>query len=184
MTDRSDQLVRRASVALSAGLAVMVIATAAYIVWPRIAAKVGVRPASAASPAPYAAGQQVDVPAAWYAGAPHTLILFARASCAACEKAQPFLKEIVGHMRGHGTSLMAHPPAPPADDKKFADSLGLTDDAVMVTTPGLRVRATPTIVLVDRQGRIVNAWEGAGKIDTRLAIRAAIDALPALSARR
>jgi thioredoxin-related protein len=48
----------------------------------------------------------------------------------------------------------------------------------MLATPGLRVRATPTLVLVDRQGRIVDAWEGAGKIDTRLAIRAAIDALP------
>ena len=178
MTDRSDQLIRRASVAVSAGLALMVVATAGYIVWPQIASKLGVRTGPAAAPAPYVAGQQVDVPAAWYADAPQTLIVFARASCAACEKAQPFLKEIVGHMSGHGTAVMAHPVGPPEDDKKFANSLGIADDHVMVTTAGLRVRATPTIVLVDRQGRIVDAWEGAGKIDTRLAIRAAIDGLP------
>jgi hypothetical protein len=178
MTDRSDRLVRRASVAVSAGLALMVVATAGYIAWPQIASKMGVRAAPAPAPAPYVAGQQVDVPAAWYADAPHTLILFARASCAACEKAQPFLKEIVGQMRSHGTVVMAHPDGFPADDKKFASGLGIADDHVKVTTAGLRVRATPTLVLVDRQGRIVDAWEGAGKIDTRLAIRAAIDGLP------
>ena len=176
MTDRSDQLVRRASVAVSAGLALMVIATAGYIVWPQIAPKLGVTPATA--PAPYVAGQTVDVPATWYATAPHTLIVFARASCAACEKAQPFLKEIVGQMSGHGTVVMGHPAGAPEADKKFASGLGITHDHVIETTPGLRVRATPTLVLVDRQGRIVDAWEGAGKIDTRLAIRAAVDALP------
>jgi len=176
MTDRSDQLVRRASVAVSAGLVAMVVATAGYIAWPQIASKMGVRAATA--PAPYVAGQAVDVPAAWYAGAPHTLILFARASCAACEKAQPFLKEIVGHMSGHGAVVMAHPAGAPEADQKFANGLGITNDHVMLATPGLRVRATPTLVLVDRQGRVVDAWEGAGKIDTRLAIRAAIDALP------
>ena len=176
LTDRSDRVVRRASAAVSAGLALMVVATAGYIVWPQIAAKIGVRAAPA--PAPYMAGQQVDVPAAWYADAPHTLILFARASCAACEKAQPFLKEFVGLMNGHGAAMMTHPEGPAGDDEKFANGLGISDDHVMVTPPGLRVRFTPTIVLVDRQGRIVDAWEGAGKIDTRLAIRAAIDGLP------
>jgi len=176
MTDRADQLIRRASVAVSAGLALMVVATAGYIVWPQIASKAGVR--AAETPPPYVAGQAVDVPAAWYADAPQTLIVFARASCAACEKAQPFLKEIVGHMSGHGAVVMAHPAGADEADRKFASGIGIADDHVMVATPGMRVRVTPTLVLVDRQGRIVDAWEGAGKIDTRLAIRAAIDALP------
>jgi hypothetical protein len=178
MTDRSEQLVRRASVAVSAGLVAMVVATAGYIVWPQIASKMGIHAATAPDPAPYVTGQTVDVPAAWYADTPHTLIVFARASCAACEKAQPFLKEIVGLMSGHGAVVMAHPAGAPEADQKFASGLGITGDHVMVATPGLRVRATPTVVLVDRQGRIVDAWEGAGKIDTRLAIRAAIDGLP------
>jgi hypothetical protein len=38
------------------------------------------------------------------------------------------------------------------------------------------VRATPTILLVNRQGRILNAWEGVGKEDRQAAIFKAVDA--------
>jgi hypothetical protein len=173
VTDQSDRLVRRASIAASVGLALMLVATLAYIGWPLVASALGVKPAAA--PPAYAAGEQIDVPAAWYADAPHTLIVFARASCAACERAQPFLTQLVGRMNGRGGAVMAHPPGADADDQTFARSLGVTDDHILVTPAGLKVRATPTIVLVTRQGRVVEVWEGA-KADRQAAILKAIDA--------
>jgi peroxiredoxin len=169
----TERLVRGASVAASAGLAVMLAATLIYIAWPRISGYFGAKPAAA--PAVYAAGDRVDVPAAWYAQAPHTLIVFARASCTACERAKPFLKTVVARMDGKGAAVMAHPAGAPADDQKFAQSLGVADDHIFLTTPGLRVRATPTMVLVDRQGKVIGAWEGAGKPERQAAILKAVD---------
>ncbi len=173
MNERSDRVVRAASLAASATLIVTLSATLAYISWPRLSSYLGVKPASA--PAVYAAGDRVDVPSGWYASSSHTLIVFARASCSACERAQPFLKDVVAHMGGHGSAVMAHPPGAPEDDQQFGRSLGVADDHIFMTTPGLRVRATPTMVLVDREGRVIGAWEGAGKPDRQAAILKAVD---------
>jgi hypothetical protein len=171
---QTDRLVRGATIAASAGFALMLVATIVVVGWPRVASFVGVK--KTAPPPVYATGDQVDVPAAWYANAPHTLIVFARASCAACEKAQPFLKAVAGRMDGHGDVVMAHPAGAPEDDQKFARGLGVADDHVFLITGGLRVRATPTMVLVDQRGKVVGAWEGAGKEERQAAILSAVDA--------
>ncbi len=173
MKQSADRLLHRASVAASAGLVLMLAATLIYVGWPRVSSYFGVKPTAA--PPVYAAGDRVDVPAAWYADAPHTLIVFARASCTACERAQPFLKDVVSRMNGKGAAVMAHPDGAPEDDRKFARSLGVSDDHVFLTTPGLRVRATPTMVLVDRQGKVLGAWEGAGKPERQAAILKVVD---------
>jgi hypothetical protein len=170
----SDRFVRRASIAASICLAAMLATTVVYIGWPRVTSALGIRTVPPPAPPAYAAGQQVDVPAAWYADAPHTLIVFARASCAACEKLQPFLKQIVGRMGGH--AVMAHPPGAVTDDQQFGRGLGLADDRIVMTVPGLRVRATPTIVLVTRGGVVIDAWEGAGREDRQAAILETLDA--------
>jgi len=176
VTQQADRLVRRVSLAASLGLAVMLTATVVYIGWPRVISALGIKPAAARPAAPaYVAGQQIDVPSAWYAGAPQTLIVFARASCAACERAQPFLKTLVGRMQGRGGAMMAHPAGAEQDDRNFARSLGVADDRVLITPAGLRVKATPTIVLVNAQGVIINAWEGAAKSDVQAEMLQTID---------
>lgn len=172
VTHRSEQFVRRASIAASAGLVLALVATAGYIAWPRVAAAMGVKPAAAPA---YAAGEQVDVPAAWYNGADTTLIVFARASCAACEKAQPFLAQMVARMQGHGAAVMAHPPGMDEDDRQFARRLGIADNHIHVVGSALKVRATPTMLIVNRQGRILNAWEGA-RPEHQAAMLTAVDA--------
>lgn len=173
MTQQSEQLVRRASIATTVGLALMLTATLGYIAWPRVADAIGVKPA--AVPPVYVSGEQVDVPDAWYRDADTTLIVFARASCAACQNAQPFLTQLVGTMHGRGAALMAHPPGADKDDRQFAGRLGVADDHIVVVTAGLKVRSTPTLVLVNRQGRILGAWEGVGKETQQAAILKAVD---------
>ena len=175
MSPSSDRLVRRASVAASVGFALMVAATLGYIGWPRVAAALGSKPTP--RPPAYAVGDIVDVPAAWYSSADTTLVLFARASCGACQKAQPFLTKIVGLMNARGAAVMAHPPLTDVEDTQFAKSLGVKNDHIVVVPAGVRVRATPTVLLVNRQGKIISAWEGVGKDDRQAAILAAINAV-------
>jgi peroxiredoxin len=172
----ADRTIRRASIAASVGLALMLAGTIGYVAWPRVADALGVKPTAAPkAPPAYVAGQPVDVPASWYSSADTTLIIFARASCAACENAQPFLAQLVGHVQGRAAAVMAHPPGMDEEDRQFAKSLGVADDKVMVVGDGLRVRATPTIILVNRQGRVLDAWEGVGKPDRQAAILKAVE---------
>jgi thioredoxin-related protein len=42
---------------------------------------------------------------------------------------------------------------------------------------GLRAPATPTLVLVDRTGAILDAWEGAGPPERQAAIVKAVEAV-------
>jgi len=163
----------RFSVAATLGLVLMVAATAGYIGWPRVANALGLKPPP--PPPAYAAGQRVDVPAAWYDSSPKTLIIFGRSSCVACEKAQPFLKGLVTRLNGRAAAVFAHPHGDDAADTTFAKSLGITNDRIVVTGSGLRVNATPTILLVNKNGTVLEAWEGAGPPEKQSSILRAID---------
>ena len=176
MTNRSDRTLNRLSIAASFGLVLMIGVTTGYIAWPRVAHALGIKPA-APPPVPpaYVAGQQIDVPAAWYNAAPRTLVLFARESCGACQKAQPFLKELVASLDGRASVLMAHPAGTDMEDAAFAKGLGIPDAMVHAGIAGLRVHATPTLVLVNQQGAILAAWEGTGKADKQAEIKTTID---------
>ena len=74
-------------------------------------------------------------------------------------------------VRVEGTPLAETPPL----DDDFAKSLGVKDANVVNVTANLKVRATPTVLLVNRQGMILGAWEGVGKEDRQAAILATID---------
>jgi hypothetical protein len=175
----SDRFVRKLSVAASVSLTLMLAATLVYIAWPRVAGALGMTSAPAPAPPVYTAGETIDAPAAWYSTAPYTLILFARKSCVACEKAQPFIKTLAASLQGRAAVVMAHPDgadSSEADDRDYAKSVGIAEAATFVTPAGLKVRATPTLVLVDRQGRVLHAWEGVGNAEKQAQITTAIGA--------
>jgi thiol-disulfide isomerase/thioredoxin len=171
VTNRSDRALNKLSVVASFALVLMVGATTGYIAWPRVASALGLKPDTPAAPPPaYVAGQQIDVPASWYSASPKTLVLFARESCGACQKAQPYLKTLVASLDGRASVVMAHPAGADVEDAAFAKGLGIAEANIRVVTAGLRVKATPTIVLVNQQGAILAAWEGAGKADRQAEI--------------
>jgi hypothetical protein len=178
VTTGSDRTLNRLSVALSFGLVIMVGGTAGYIGWPKVASAMGIKPAKPVpQPPAYLAGQKIDSPAEWYSAAPRTLVLFARESCGACQKAQPFLKSLVASLDGRAPVMMAHPAGTEAEDRRFAASIGITSDHIKVVTANMRVKATPTMVLVDQTGAILAAWEGAGKADRQKEISTTIGSL-------
>lgn len=178
MNPRSDKTLRRLSVAASIGFMLMVGATTTYIAWPRVAGAIGIKPAPP-PPAPpaYVAGQQVDVPAEWYNTARHTLVLFARESCSACQKAQPYLQTLVESVKGRASVVMAHPAGNEESDALFARSMGIPEANRHIVKTRLRVKATPTLLLVNQQGAILAAWEGAGRTEKQAEITKTIHGL-------
>ena len=166
----SDLVIRRTATAASLVLAAVVVFTAAQVFWPQSA------DGSLTEPA-YRAGQTIDTPADWHSRAPHTLVIFAQAACGACQRAQPYLRSLVAHLDGRADVVMAAPGRDPAFDAQYGHGLGLPDDRTYVVPTGTRVRATPTLVLVDRSGQILGAWEGVGPEDEHASLTATIDGL-------
>jgi hypothetical protein len=174
LDQRTDRLVGRTAGFANATLAVALGLTLAIIVWPKIERVFGITPQAA--PAAYQAGQRIDVPADWYQSSPYTLVVFARASCGACQQAQPFLQQLIADVRTRGTVLLASPGLEPEDDRHYARQIGLTDDQTRNVPAGVRVRATPTLVLVNRRGEILGAWEGVGPAEQQSVIQKSIHA--------
>jgi len=153
---RTD-LIGRLAVGVAVTSVVLVAATAAAIARPDLRERLGL------APGPYAAGQQIDVPAATYHGSSETLVLFARSTCSVCQRSVPYLRKLVNEAGGRGirVRLMSAAPVAPAE-LDFARALGLRDeDVVGVDHTALRLRRVPTIVLVNDRGEIDYAREGA-----------------------
>ena len=173
MTDRTDRVISRTAIVANATLALAFAVVTLTVAWPRVASAIGIRWAAPKSAA-YRVNDRIDVPPDWYQSSGYTLVLFARSSCSACQAAHPFLQKLVGSLEGKAVVAMASTELERDDDLRYGRSLGI-DDAVNRVTPGsLRVRATPTLVLVNREGKILGAWEGVGPPERQTQIEHAI----------
>ena len=159
-THETDRFVGRTAAITNAGLVLILLITAMTVAWPRVTSALGMRPRPVELA--YRAGQTIDTPADWYQTSPYTLVVFARASCGACQQAEPFLKQLVSNLGARSTVVLGSTGKEPNEELGYGRAIGLDDAAVKVVPAGLRVRATPTLVLVDRQGQILAAWEGVG----------------------
>lgn len=168
MNERTDRLIDRVAIGTSVALLAVFAATLATLAWPRVTGALGADP-PAPEPA-YRAGTAIDTPKEWYQGAPYTLLLFARASCSACQTAQPFFKRLVNDIGATVRVVLVTSAGEADEDAYYARGLGLASNAIRTAVPGLSVRVTPTLVLVDRQGTILDAWEGVGPVENQSAI--------------
>ena len=173
MRDSSDVLLRRVATVTSALLVMLIAGTALTIAWPRIASAMGVRPAP--PPPAYQVGQTIDVPVEWYGSAPRTLVLFGQASCGACQDATLYLRQLVTHLRTRTAVVVGSPGNALEDDASWASSFGIERASVYVVPRRLRVRVTPTLVVVNQHGEILGAWEGVGPKEKHADLTAAID---------
>ena len=173
MTSQTDALIKRLSLAAIIAFTLTLATTVAIVAWPRVAHALGIKSAPAVMP--YVAGGQIDTPADWYQSSEYTLVLFARASCGACEKAQPYLQQLVEFLGGRARVVVGGGADTRDQDAAFATSIGVPAADFKATPAGLRVRSTPTLVLVDRKGAILASWEGVGPPEKQNAIGRMID---------
>jgi hypothetical protein len=174
MPARAERLIGQAANAGTVVLLLLLTATTATIAWPRVSRAIGIRPAPLS--AAYAIGSTIDLPIGWFDRTPHTLVLFARASCGACQTAAPYLTQLVAHVKDTRVGvLFAAAGAEEEDNLRYATALGFPREAVRTSPADVRARVTPTLVLVDRHGLVIEAWEGIGPEAKQRLISAAID---------
>jgi thiol-disulfide isomerase/thioredoxin len=169
MSPAFERWLRRGALAMSVAIAASFVATATIVVWPRVSRTVGLKPAP--PPPAYRVGQTIDTPREWAQATPVTLVLFAQSSCGACQKAEPFFKDLFADLKGKAAVVLTSHGPQRADELAYGRALGLDDEAIKETPKGLRVKATPTLVLVDRNGRILDTWEGVGPASQQKQIR-------------
>jgi peroxiredoxin len=91
-----------------------------------------------------------------------TLLLVLSTDCRFCTESASFYQRLVLEKAKHGRgTVIAVLPQTVEVAKKYLDELSVTVDDIRQATPvSVGARATPTIVLVDRTGAVVESWVG------------------------
>ncbi len=118
---------------------------------------------------PYEKGERLEaLQAALPAGADRTLVLALSPQCHFCTESMPFYKRLVDERNKKGSAVkvvaaVSQPEAREEEQKSFT-SAGVQPDALIDIDFGtIKVPGTPTVLLVDKQGKILDFW--VGKLD-------------------
>lgn len=155
-----DLVLGRLGVAVAVACATVVTVTAVAVAMPSVRSSLGLGPAPV-KPS-YVAGQGVDLSSDVFGQASQTLAIVFRSDCGACERMKPYLARLAARNNGAALRVVAVTGvANSADSLAFATGIGV-DPSRLVTMDlaTLRVQRVPTILLVDRTGRIETAFEG------------------------
>ncbi|HVO99356.1 MAG TPA: redoxin domain-containing protein [Bryobacteraceae bacterium] len=116
------------------------------------------------------------VPGVDYASSDRTLVLFLSTHCKFCETSLPFYRELNTKLSekkaaGH---IVAVFPQTPAEVRAFKEKQNLEIDSVAdAQLSDYGVSGTPTLLLVNRDGKTVKSWVGAQEDRGRQAIASA-----------
>jgi thiol-disulfide isomerase/thioredoxin len=117
-----------------------------------------------AAPAPemVKAGMQVGFASASGSGNESTLVVAVREGCPYCEASAPFYKQLLdAAAKNSKTHVIAALPESPAQAKPFLEKLGVpAQDVREADFDAMKVRYTPTLLLLDREGKVKNVWVG------------------------
>jgi thiol-disulfide isomerase/thioredoxin len=144
-----------------------VVATSSLDVYSRF--HPGVAPAAASTTphpthASFPAGAKAPVvPGVDYASSDRTLVLFLSTHCKYCEISPPFYRDLSSRLGNNAARhIVAVFPQTAAEVKMFKEKEKLDMDTVSGTAiTDYGVTGTPTLLLVGKDGNVINSWLGA-----------------------
>src|ERR1700694_2276034 len=97
-----------------------------------------------------------------YNDAPKTLLIAMSTQCSYCAASMPFYKKLVDSQHGDhpATHVVGILPGSEQEIREFVQQQQLNIDTKVADLRGLGLNATPTMVLVDSHGKILNFWIG------------------------
>jgi thioredoxin-related protein len=120
------------------------------------------QPQSANSPQPNL-GAKFSLPDVDWSKSNKNLLLVVSDGCKYCTESAPFYQRLVqARAQRDGFRLTAILPQPVADGRKYLNGLGVSIDDIKQLSPdaALRIRGTPTLLLVDSAGVVTGEWVG------------------------
>lgn len=119
-------------------------------------------PPAVAPPVQYQAGdtfpaiEQVD-----YGRRANTVVLFVASTCKYCTQSMPFYATLAQHRSNQNYQIIAIGFETEEVIAAYFKAHDITPDAVATLKAGFKFAATPTVVVLDRQGKVVRGWIGA-----------------------
>lgn len=90
-----------------------------------------------------------------------TLVLALQANCHFCNESAPFYKVLIETVKGKNIKLVAVLPTNIEESRAHLDKLGLNDlDVRQASLDSVQVDGTPTLLLFNDKGEVVNNWVG------------------------
>lgn len=104
----------------------------------------------------------MSVPGITWSDSEETVVLALSDKCKYCTESAPFYKQLAAETaKRNGVRVIAVFPQDPNAGKKYLDDLGIPVVAVtQATLDSIGVRATPTLVIVDKSGTVKQSWVG------------------------
>jgi peroxiredoxin len=89
------------------------------------------------------------------------LVLALSTGCRFCSESADFYRRLVPSAASNGTRVLAILPQPVSGGRSYLEGLGVpVSDVVQSPLSAVEVSGTPTVLLIDGQGKIRKAWVG------------------------
>jgi hypothetical protein len=107
-------------------------------------------------------GHKLSIPGVDWIRNQRTLVLALQTTCHFCSESGPFYQELVRERGKFGnTRILAVLPQTVGESSAYLRTLGVAvDDVKQYTLSEIGVKGTPTLLLVDSEGVVTEAWTG------------------------
>ncbi len=107
-------------------------------------------------------GTKLSVPGIEWGKNERTLLLVLSTTCRFCTESSPFYQRLAQEKaRKGGVGLIAVLPQSVSESQKYLNGLGVpVDDVKQAGLDAVQVRGTPTLIVADRTGAVLESWVG------------------------
>jgi hypothetical protein len=107
-------------------------------------------------------GTKLSLPGVDWSKSNRTLLLVLSTDCRYCTESAPFYQTLAREKAKHqDTRLVAVLPQDVGVAQKYLGDHGISVDEIRQATPNaLQARATPTLIITDREGAVIESWVG------------------------
>jgi len=109
-----------------------------------------------------AVGLKISIPGLDWSKSNQTLLMFLNIDCGFCKQSEPFYRQLTSAVTDHQSiRVVAVFPQKIEQVKPYLESAKIMVDEITQQAPTqFRVKGTPTLVLVDKNGTATNEWIG------------------------
>lgn len=107
-------------------------------------------------------GDKLSLPGLDWNKGDRTLLLVLSTTCRFCTESAPFYQRLAQEKtRNTNVNLVAILPQTVSESQKYLNDLGVSVDEIRQATPdAVKAVATPTLIIVDRTGAVIDSWVG------------------------
>lgn len=120
-------------------------------------------------------GEKVSLKGVDWSKSGRSLVLALSTGCHFCSESADFYKALVPAAVAKGVHVLAVLPQPAPDGRAYLEKLGVPAPEVLQSSlDAVEVSGTPTLLVLDRQGRIQKAWVGKLRQDQEQQVAASL----------